>query len=129
MKRTAALLATSAVAATGLGIAGASAAQADFDIEREKSTRCSGASFATLSLEKEFGRIDADFEIENAQPGRSWNVRITHNGNTVLRTSRVADYEGDLDVMQQVRDRAGKDRFVARAKGPNGEVCRVKLGI
>jgi hypothetical protein len=129
MKRTAALLATSAVAVTGFGIAGASAAQADMDIEREKSKRCSGASFATLSLEKEFGRIDADFEIENATPGRSWNVRIKHNGNTVLRTSRVADYEGDLDVMQQVRDRAGKDRFIARAKGPNGEVCRVKLGI
>jgi hypothetical protein len=129
MKRTAALLATSAVAATGLGITGASAAQADVDIEREKSKRCSGSSFATLSLEKEFGRIDADFEIENATPGRSWNVRIKHHGKTVLRTSRVADYEGDIDVTQQVGDRSGKDRFIARAKGPNGEVCRVKLSI
>ena len=129
MKRTAALLTTSAVAATGLGVVGASAAQADVDIEREKTKRCSGSAFAQLSLEKEFGRIDVDYEIENAAPGRSWNVRIKHDGNTVLRTSRIADNEGELDVMQQVRDRRGKDRFIATAKGPNGEVCRVKLSI
>lgn len=129
MKRTAALLATSAVAASGLGVAGASAAQADFDIEREKTKRCSGSAFAQLSLEKEFDRIDADYEIENATPGGAWKVRIKHNGKTVLRTSRIADNEGELDVMQQVRDRRGKDRFIARATGPNGEVCRVKLSI
>jgi hypothetical protein len=129
MRRTAALLATSAVAVTGLGVAGASAAHADFDIEREKTKRCSGSAFAQLSLEKEFGRIDVDYDIENATPGRAWNVRFKHNGKTVLRTSRIADYEGELDVTQQVRDRRGKDRFIARAKGPNGEVCRVKLSI
>ena len=123
MKRTAALIATTAVAA-GTVAAVATPAQA-FDIEREKAKQCSINSFATLSLEKEFGRIDADFEIENAPQARAWNVRIKHNGNVVLRTQRIADYEGDLDVMQQVRDRAGKDRFVARATGPNGEVCRV----
>jgi len=129
MKRTAVLLATSALTATGLGVAGASAAHADFDIEREKTKRCSGSAFAQLSLEKEFGRIDVDFDIENATPGRTWSVRIKHDGKTVLRTSRIADYEGELDVMQQVRDRRGKDRFIARATGPNGEVCRVKLSI
>ena len=127
MKRTAALIATTAVAA-GTVAAVATPAQA-FDIEREKAKQCSINSFATLSLEKEFGRIDADFEIENAPQARSWNVRIKHNGNVVLRTQRIADYEGDLDVMQQVADRPGFDRFTARATGPNGEVCRVKLGI
>ncbi len=126
MRKTAAFLATSTVVAGALMIA--APAQA-LDIEREKSKRCSAASFATLSLEKEFDRIDVDFDIENATPGRSWNVRIKHNGSTVVRTARPADYEGELDVTQQVRDRAGKDRFIARATGPNGEVCRVKLGI
>ena len=127
MKKTAALIATTAIAG-GTVAAVATPAQA-FEMEREKSKQCSLSSFATLSLEKEFGRIDADFEIENAPQARAWNVRIKHNGNVVLRTQRIADYEGDLDVMQQVRDAAGKDRFIARAKGPNGEVCRVKLGI
>ena len=127
MRKTAAILATGAVAA-GTIAAVTTPAQA-FEMEREKAKQCSLSSFATLSLEKEFGRIDADFEIENAPTARSWNVRIKHNGNVVLRTQRIADYEGDLDVMQQVADRPGFDRFVARATGPNGEVCRVKLGI
>jgi hypothetical protein len=126
MEKTAAILATTAVA--GAALISAAPAQA-MEIEREKVKRCSGATFAALSLEKEFNRIDVDFELENATPGRSWNVRIKHNANTVLRTQRVADYEGELDVMQQVSDRPGKDRFIARATGPNGEVCRVKLGI
>ena len=126
MKKTAAVLATSAVTAGAL--IAATPAQA-FEVEREKTKQCSAMAFATLSLEKEFNRIDVDFDIENATPARSWNVRIKHTGNTVLRTQRPADYEGELDVMQQVADRPGKDRFIGRATGPNGEVCRVKLGI
>jgi len=65
MKRTAALLATSAVAAGGFGLAGASAAQADFDFERERSVMCKNSNaIASLSLEKEFGnRIEVDFEV------------------------------------------------------------------
>ena len=59
----------------------------------------------------------ADLELEGYERQR-----------TVIR-QRIADYEGDLDVMQQVADRPGFDRFTARATGPNGEVCRVKLGI
>lgn len=125
MKTTAVLVSTAA----GAGLLMAATPAQALEFEREKSVRCSAGSFATMSLEKEFGRIDADFEIENAAAGRSWNVRMKHNGSTVLRTARVTDYEGDLDVMQQVRDRSGKDRFVVRATGPNGEVCRVKLSI
>lgn len=129
MKKTATVVVASAVAAAGMGMASASAARADFDVEREKSVRCSAGAFASLSLEKEFNRIDVDFEVENAPAARSWNVRIKQDGRTVLRTKRIADYEGDLDVTQQVRDRAGKDRFVARASGPDGQVCRVVLSI
>lgn len=125
MKKTA-MVATMAVAAGSLALA--TPAQA-LEVEREKSKRCSLGAFATLSLEKEFGRIDADFEIENAPVARSWNVRIKHNGRTVLRTQRAADREGEVDVTRQVRDTRGKDRFIARATGPNGEVCRVTLGI
>ncbi len=126
MKKTAALIASTAV--TGAALVAATPAQA-FDVEREKSKMCSSSTFATLSLEKEFNRIDVDADLENAAPGRTWNVRITHNGTTVLRTARVADYEGELEVMQQVADRPGKDRFTARFSGPNGEQCRIKLGI
>jgi len=127
MNKTAALLAASAVAVSGFAIA-TNPAQAD-GIENEKTKRCSAGSFAQLSLEKEFGRIDVDFDIENASPRGVWMVRVKHNGKRILKTQRVADYEGELDVSANVKDKAGKDRFIARAKGPGGEVCRVKLGI
>ena len=70
MKKTAALLAASAVAVSGFAIA-TNPAQAD-GIENEKTKRCSAGSFAQLSLEKEFGRIDVDFDIENASPRGVW---------------------------------------------------------
>jgi hypothetical protein len=131
MKHTAALLATSAVAAGGFGLAGASAAQADFDFERERSVMCKNSNaIASLSLEKEFGnRIEVDFEVENAVPNRTWNVRIKHDGRNTLRTQRATDFEGELDVIHNVRDRRGQDRIVVRAKSTTGEVCRVKLSI
>ena len=126
MRKTITGIAVAAV--VGAALVAASTAQA-MDVEREKTKRCSASTFANISLEKEFNRIDVDLELDNAIPGRSWNIRIQHNGNTVLRTQRIADNEGELDVMQQVSDRPGRDRFIARATGPNGEVCRVKLGI
>jgi hypothetical protein len=131
MKRTTALVAISAVAAGGLGLASASAAHADFDFEREKSVMCKNSNaIASLSLEKEFGnRIEVDFEVENAVPNRTWNVRIKHDGRTSLRTVRATDFEGELDVIHNVKDRRGKDRVVVRAKSSTGEVCRVKLSI
>lgn len=129
IKKTAALLTTGAIAASTLALLAAPAQADDWGYEREKTKRCSMGAYASLSVEKEYGRIDVDFDIENAEPGRSWNVTVKHNGSTVVRTNRSADYEGELDVWQQVRDRAGKDRFVARATGPNGQVCSVKLSF
>ena len=72
---------------------------------------------------------EVDFEVENAVPNRTWNVRIKHDGRNTLRTQRATDFEGELDVIHNVRDRRGQDRIVVRAKSTTGEVCRVKLSI
>jgi hypothetical protein len=126
MNKKVALIAAGTLA--GGTLIAAAPAQA-FEMERERSKMCSTSAFATLSLEKEWNRIDVEADIENATPGRSWNVRIKHNGTTVLRSARMADYEGELETMQQVSDRPGKDRFTAQFRGPSGEQCRIKLGI
>ena len=73
--------------------------------------------------------FEVDFEVENAVPNRTWNVRIKHDGRNTLRTQRATDFEGELDVIHNVRDRRGQDRIVVRAKSTTGEVCRVKLSI
>lgn len=127
MKKFAALAAATAVVAGGVGLT-ATAAQAD-GIEREKTVRCAGNTLASLSLEKEHGQIDVDFELDRAVPYQAWKVRIKHNGQRVLRTTVSTDYEGDLDVSRHVPDKQGKDKIVARAKNSAGQVCRVTLKI
>lgn len=127
MKKIAAVAATTAVVAGGIGLT-ATAAQAD-GIERSKTIRCAGNTQAELSLEKEHGWIEVDFDLEHAVPNQAWKVRVKHNGTRVLRTTRVTDYEGDLDVSRQVKDLPGKDKIVARAKNSAGQVCRVTLKI
>ena len=127
MRKSVAALATVTVVAGGLAVTVGSA-QADGP-ERTKRTQCSGAK-ASLSLQqKKSGRIEAEFEVEHAAPGSSWGVRIKHNRNTILRTQRRADDEGEWDATRSVRGAAGKDVFVARAIAPTGQVCRLKLGI
>ncbi|HQR81074.1 MAG TPA: hypothetical protein PLT68_12730 [Actinomycetota bacterium] len=128
MKRIAAITAATAVAAGGVALTIAPA-QADSGIERHKTVRCAGNTLAKLELEKEHGRIDIDFELDHAVPNQAWKVRIKHNGKRVLRTTRVTDYEGELDVSRKVPDRRGTDKIVARAKNSAGQVCRVTLKI
>lgn len=120
-------VATVVVMTGGIVAVGASQASA-MDFERESYKRC-GSGVANLALEKENGYIEADFEVENVSPGRTWRLQLAHNGTVRAKSTLPTDYEGDVDISRQVTDTRGKDRFVAKAMGPNGEMCRVKLAI
>lgn len=111
-----------------VGAVGIAPASADFERERTKS--CSSGAFAQLSLEKEYGPwTEVDFEVDQAPSNSRWTVRIKHRGNTVLKTTRFADREGELDVDTRVRDRKGTGKVKVRAKSTTGEVCNVALRL
>lgn len=99
------------------------------EVEREKSGQCSAGARWEFNLEKERGVIDADFEVDNAQPGERWRLRVRHDGKRVLKVWRTVDRDGDVEASVLVRDRKGRDTFKAKAVSPNGEVCRAKLRI
>lgn len=127
---TATIAAAAALATAGILAAPASAAPArPAQIERETMGTCSAGARWDLSLEREFGVIDIDFEIDAATPGEKWTVKITRNGSKVLRVSQVADAEGEIDVNHIVRDRAGRDRISVSATSASGQSCRGKLRI
>lgn len=116
------------LAMAGILAAPASAAPA-LEVERETMGTCSAGARWDLNLEREYGVIDIDFEIDAATPGEKWTVSIARNGSKVLRVSQVADPEGEIDVSHIVRDRAGSDRFSVTATSASGQSCRGSLRI
>lgn len=124
------IAAGAALATAGILAAPASAAPArPAEVERETMGSCSAGARWDLNLEREFGVIDIDFEIDAATPGEKWTVSITRNGSKVLRVSQVADREGEIDVNHIVRDRAGSDRIAVSATSASGQTCRGSLRI
>jgi hypothetical protein len=124
------IAAGSALAIGGLLAAPAHAAPArPTEVERETQGTCSAGARWDLNLEREFGVIDIGFEVDGATPGERWTVTIKRNGSQVLKVTRPADAEGEVDVDHIVRDRAGSDRFTVRATSADGQVCRGSLRI
>jgi hypothetical protein len=125
-----AIAAGATLATTGLLAAPAAAAPRVLaEVERETMGTCSAGARWDLNLEREFGVIDIGFEIDGATPGERWTVVVKRNGSQVVKVSRPADAEGEVDVDHIVRDRSGSDRFTVRATSASDQVCRAALRI
>lgn len=107
----------------------ASALPQPAEIERETMGACSSGARWNLDLEKEYGVIDINFEIDATTPGEKWTIVVERNGSRVLRVSQVADLEGEVDVDHLVRDRAGTNRISVSATSAGGQTCRGSLRI
>lgn len=110
------------VAAT---VAVAAPAQA-LPMDRDSRGRCTDGSRWELSLDRERGRVEVDFEIDG--PRRAdWTATIRHNGNQVHRSTRRADLGGDVEWGITVSAPRGQQHtFQVRATGPNGAVCSAR---
>jgi hypothetical protein len=101
----------------------------DDDGEREREVRCSAGSRAELKAERDDGRLEVEFEVDQGRSGVTWTVRIRNNGSRVVATrATTRGRSGSFSVERRIADR-GTNRIVARAKSPSGEVCRVRLTI
>lgn len=120
--------ATAAIVSTGLivslGLVAAPAAQALPALERDKSGTCSAGAWWELSLDREFGVLEVDFDIERARPGESWTFTIKHNGQARKAVRTVADYEGEADAQWFFRERAGRDKVAVVATSSSGQTCK-----
>ena len=117
-----ALVASAGIAA-GMALVAAPAAQAMPAFETGKTGSCSAGAWWDLSMEREFGYLEVDMDIERARPGERWTISLSHNGQAKKLVRAVADYEGDVDAQWILRDRAGTDRVTVKATSASGQTC------
>lgn len=120
------LTAGTLVAGTTLAFAAPSQAR---EIERESAGTCSAGARWELNLEREFGVIDIDFDIEGANPGEQWTIRFTKNGNGAGTRRVVAEPDGDVDASHIVRAARGTNRIGVKATSASGQTCSTTLRI
>ena len=91
---------------------------------------CTGASTSKLKLSGEDGRIEVEFEVDQNRNGVRWNVTLFQNGKRVARLVRVTrGPSGSFEARIVAPNRAGADRFVARATRASGESCTARASF
>lgn len=112
----------------GLGLlALAPAAAAVGDRVSEKAGACGDARY-DAEVDRDDGRLESNFEIDRAQPGQRWQIKLSQNGKQYFDRVMTVDREGEIDVEQNRTDAAGVDEFVMSAKRVDGPGnCSVTL--
>ena len=92
---------------------------------------CSGRSDWKLKVGPEDGRLEVEFEVDSNVNGQTWAVRIFQDGDRIFAGRReTRGPSGSFEVEIRTRNRAGTDRFRARAVNPaTDEVCVGRLAF
>lgn len=128
MPRIRTLVATALVAGAVLVVPSPAMAK-DGDVIRTGS--CSGAADWKLKVSPEDAGWGIEFEVDANRVGQVWRVRILDNGvlrYRGLRTTKAPS--GSFTVRRTIRDMAGTDTIVARARNlASGQVCVARLAV
>jgi hypothetical protein len=91
---------------------------------------CTGRSSAKLKVKRSNGRLETEFEVDQNRSGVRWDVRMRRDGRSVVHTRATTKApSGSFSVERRLGDPAGRDRIVAKATSPSGEVCRASLTV
>lgn len=91
---------------------------------------CTKAATSKLRLSEEDGRIEVEFEVDQNRNSVRWSVVLSHNGTRVARLTRVTRRpSGSFEARIAAPNRAGLDRFQARATSPTREVCSARASF
>ena len=99
------------------------ASASDEDVIRRGA--CSGRSDWKLKVGPEGGRLEVEFEVDSNVNGQTWRVRVFQDGDRIFAGRReTRGPSGSFELEFRTRNRAGTDRFRARAVNPaTDEVC------
>jgi hypothetical protein len=94
---------------------------ASADTERTKTGHCSGTATWKLEVDKEEGRIEADFDVNSSsRAGVAWRVRMWDNGTRFYNQLRYTNAFGNFESEGHTYDRRGTaDTITARAVNLN----------
>lgn len=86
---------------------------------------CAAATDWKLKVKAEDGALESEFEVDSNRVGQLWSYKITDNG-VLLRSgyAHTVAPSGSFTIRKVSANRAGADRFVARARNAaTGELC------
>ncbi len=92
----------------------------DHDHSIIRQSACGGGVKSKLSASPENGRIEVEYEVDNAQPGDTWRIVIRKNGAVILRTQKRVNAAGDAEVRVLTANGNGNERIVASATRVGG---------
>jgi hypothetical protein len=117
------------VTAASLGLAASAGAKNRPEVR--VSGTCTGPSTSKLKLHPDDGRLETEFEVDQNRVGQRWRVVLTRNGRVAARSvRRTVAPSGSFELSRMLRDGAGRDRVVARARNlRTGERCRASAAI
>jgi hypothetical protein len=97
----------------------------------EETGACSAGSSWVMKAKPDLNRIELEFSVETQRAGQRWAVRVTDNGKLVFSGNRTTNrISRSMSVDRMLADRAGTDRFAARAvNARTGEVCRGHVAL
>jgi hypothetical protein len=123
IRRTTAALGTVALVAAPLTFMAAPANAA------EREFRYAGAE-VEFSVEKDDGRFEVEFDLDDARPGQKFRVVLKHDGKTFHKRVHKVNREGDIEIEKNRRNTKGKDVFKLRLKkigGPKAVTKKITL--
>lgn len=98
--------AAGAIAIPAALLAAAPAANADVDREG----RYAGASYE-FSADREGRGYEVSVDVDDAKPGSRWKIVLWHDGKRIVKTTKTADREGDVEIERYRPNTAGSDTF------------------
>jgi hypothetical protein len=98
------------------------------DVRVERS--CTAGSSVRLRVRaRDGGTLRVVLDVRRAPSRSAWLVRIVHERRLVVRTTTRATLSGSLTVRRSLREWPGRNTVIARAIGPDGEICRAVVTL
>lgn len=87
-----------------------------------------GGSTCKLKASPQNGRIEVEYELDQARPGHRWQIVLKKNKRRILRTTQTVNIQGNIELRKLTGDGPGRERISARARNLlTGERCKVSL--
>lgn len=98
----------------------------DGDVIRR--SNCSGPAKSKLKASPENGRIEVEYEVDNATRGQRWVIVLKKGRRTILQRTKTVNSAGEIRVRKVTSNGSGSERISALARNLNtGERCSVTL--
>jgi hypothetical protein len=91
---------------------------------------CTGAATTKIKASPENGKLQVEFEVDQARVGQTWHVVLRHNGTAFWSGNKTANAGGGFTVSKITNNAAGADTFRGRAvNNVTGQVCTAHVSI